>query len=622
MCGIAGFYADNELVDKLQLVGMTNALAHRGPDASGYYYGKKVKLGHRRLSIVDLSAEANQPMYSQSGQTVVVFNGEIYNYAEVAAQLGINLKTKSDTEIIAEAFERIGPRFVELLNGMFAIAICDIATQTLYLFRDRMGIKPLFYFYADGVFAFASELKSIEKLSVFQQNKSINKRAVNQFLQLGYIPAPNTIYNSVYKFPQGHYAVFDGKSVVLSNYWNISKIITDKPLATEGEALSTLQQLVESSVQYRLMADVPYGTLLSGGIDSSLVTAVARKMSGNKIDTFSIGFCDSAHDESFYAEQVARKLDTNHQLLVMTEQDAMERIADMFYYYDEPFADSSALPTMLVSQLAAKHVKMVLTGDGGDEQFMGYGMYRWASRLDNNAIRLIKRPLYEFSKHLNSRYQRIGKMFDWRKTDNLQAHIFSQEQYLFTAAEAAMFTNYNYGSAINFEFATGRQLSAAEKQAFFDYNFYLPDDLLVKVDRASMRYSLEARVPLLDYRIVEFTANLDERLKMKNGVAKYLLKQLLFKYLPKELFERPKWGFSVPLCQWLRTDLLYFAQKYLNKEIVEAAQMVDYDCVEQLLNAFYNQGIDYLYNRVWALICLHQWWKERFMQHNSAFLHN
>ena len=290
----------------------------------------------------------------------------------------------------------------------------------------------------------------------------------------------------------------------------------------------------------------------------------------------------------------------------------MERVADMFYFYDEPYADSSALPTMLVSQVAAQHVKMVLTGDGGDELFMGYGMYRWADRLANPLLQAARRPLYMASHLAGSRWQRIGKMFDWRSGDNLQTHIFSQEQYLFTTAETEHFTQASTPPMPSFEKPAGCRMSAAEQQSVFDMLYYLPDDLLVKVDRASMRHSLESRVPLLDYRIVEFAVNLHKSLKMNGDVSKYLLKRVLYKYLPPEIFDRPKWGFSVPLCNWLRTDLKYLTDKYLARSVVEQAQMVNYADVEQLLKRFYVQKIDYLYNRVWALICLHQWWVERF----------
>ncbi|MBO7433098.1 MAG: asparagine synthase (glutamine-hydrolyzing) [Salinivirgaceae bacterium] len=610
MCGIAGYYAIKGEPDKRQIERMTDVLRHRGPDADGTYVGPNVALGHRRLSIIDLSDKANQPMMSHSGRFVTVFNGEIYNYREVAAELGIEMRTTSDTEVVVEAFEQLGPQFVERLNGMFAIAICEIATQRIWLFRDRMGVKPLFYYLSDSTFAFASELKAIEQLDDFKRSRRINRLAVNKFLQLGYIPAPDTIYENVFKFHQGHYAVFDGQRLTLSRYWNLTDSITNQPIKDTDSALATLQNLIESSVRYRLIADVPYGTLLSGGIDSSLVTAVARRLCGTRTNTFSIGFKDSQHDESQYSEQVARQLDTNHHLVIMAERDAMERVADMFYSYDEPYADSSALPTMLVSQVAAEHVKMVLTGDGGDELFLGYGMYRWADRLANPLLQAARGPIAAASRLGSSRIQRIGKMFEWRRSDNLQAHIFSQEQYLFSAAETERLTLTDLCPAPNFE--TAHALSAAEKQSVFDMLYYLPDDLLVKVDRASMRHSLESRVPLLDYRIVEFAVNLHKSLKINNGEAKYLLKQVLYDYLPQELFNRPKWGFSVPLCNWLRTDLKYLTDKYLARDVVEQAQMVKYAEVERLLKRFYVQKVDYLYNRVWALICLHQWWVNRF----------
>ena len=609
MCGIAGYYTADGSPDSSQIERMTDVLRHRGPDAGGTYVGPKAMLGHRRLSIIDLSTAANQPMFSHSGRHVAVFNGEIYNYREVAAQLGIETRTTSDTEVVVEAFEQLGPQFVERLNGMFAIAICEVATQRIWLFRDRMGIKPLFYCIYDGCLLFASELKAIEQTDIFRRNKSLNNHAVSLFLQLGYIPAPDTIYNGVQKFPQGHYGVFEGGRLTLTRYWNLTDSISDQPVTDFATAKKTLKELIESSVRYRLISDVPYGTLLSGGIDSSLVTAVARRESGTRTNTFSIGFKDSRHNESPYSEQVARQLDTNHHLVVMTEQDALERVADMFYYYDEPYADSSALPTMLVSQVAAQHVKMVLTGDGGDELFMGYGMYRWADRLANPLLQAVRGPIATASRLGNSRWQRIGKMFDWRRTDNLQAHIFGQEQYLFTAAETEQLTATT--NCHTPEFKTNVPLSAAEKQSVFDMLYYLPDDLLVKVDRASMRHSLESRVPLLDYRLVEFAVNLHKSLKINNGEAKYLLKQVLYDYLPQELFNRPKWGFSVPLCNWLRTDLQYLTKKYLSHDVVEQAQMVRYTEVERLLKRFYVQKVDYLYNRVWVLICLHQWWVER-----------
>lgn len=612
MCGIAGYFSGNGQIDNVQLSAMVDKMSHRGPDACGFYIGDKVGMGHRRLSIIDLSDNANQPMYSHSGKYAIVFNGEIYNYSEIAKEFGIRTRTTSDTEVIVEAFEMIGPRIAERLNGMFAIAICEIETQRLFLFRDRLGVKPLFYYLTDNEFAFASELKSFESLKSFQKSKSVNTLAVRQFLHLGYVPAPNTIYNNVYKFPQAQYAVYDGKSLSFSHFWNLGQHVLPNPVSDEFSALDRLQNLVESSVRYRLISDVPYGTLLSGGVDSSLVTAVARKVSGDRINTFSIGFKDSKHDESRYSEHVAKCLDTRHNMLMMTEQDAIDRIADMFYYYDEPYADSSALPTMLVSSLASGHVKMVLTGDGGDELFLGYGMYRWAERLANPLVKTFRKPVYLASKFCNSRYQRIGKMFDWRDGDNLQAHVFSQEQYLFTEAEVDCLAKAQHSFGLISDPNLPRAMSPSEIQSMFDLSYYLPDDLLVKVDRASMRYSLESRVPLLDYRLVEFAISLHRNLKINGAEQKYILKQLLYKYLPKDIFNRPKWGFSVPLCRWLRSDLRYLAEEYLNKQVVESAHLVDWSETQRLLHQFYDRHVDYLYNRVWVLVCLHQWWKNRF----------
>jgi asparagine synthase (glutamine-hydrolysing) len=614
MCGISGFYQIKNKLNEHDLRAMTGILSHRGPDAQGFYIGEKVMLGHRRLSIIDLSEQANQPMFSHSGKSVIVFNGEIYNYREVTTQLGIKQKTTSDTEMIVEAFEILGPDFVNRLNGMFAMAIYRIDEQKLYLFRDRIGIKPLYYYHYDGVLAFTSELKAFEQLPSFQNEKKINPPAIRQFLHLGYIPAPMTIYKNVYKFPQGNYGVFDGNELQIKPYWVINDKIKPEIISDENEALLQLKELVESSVKYRLISDVPYGTFLSGGIDSSLVSAVAQKVSNNRLKTFSIGFESTKYNEAPFAQKVAEHLGTDHHTFTMKEQDAMDKVPVMFFYYDEPFADSSALPTMLVSEMARKHVTMTLSGDGGDELFHGYGMYQWATRLNNPLIKILRNPLYLGLSQMGNRYQRIGQMFNWQDGDDLTAHIFSQEQYFFSTRELELICK-DANQTIIFEDTSAglsRSLSPASKQALIDLKYYLPDDLLVKVDRASMRYSLETRVPLLDYRLVEFALNLDDSLKIKGKTSKYLLKELLYQYVPRELFDRPKWGFSVPLGRWLKTDLSYLSIEYLKPEKVKNAGLVNPEEVEKLLKRFYEKNQDYLYNRVWALICLHQWYYNRF----------
>jgi asparagine synthase (glutamine-hydrolysing) len=616
MCGIVGFYSPKNIFTADELKHMTDSLIHRGPDARGLFMQDTVGMGHRRLSIIDLSEQANQPMFSQSGESVIVFNGEIYNYKELSKELGLVPKTSSDTEVLVEAFEKWGPNFVSKLNGMFAMAIYQIKTNKLYLYRDRIGIKPLFYYLNNKQLAFASELKAFAQLAHFKQQKQINKIAVHQFLNLGYIPAPHTIYQNTFKFPKASYAVFDGEKLEFTTYWSPEKSIQKTVLTNFNEAKSQLANLLHSAVKYRLIADVPYGTFLSGGVDSSLVTAVAQKVSNTQLKTFSIGFAEQKFNESGYAQKVAQHLETEHHAFILTEKDAKDRIPDLFATYDEPFADSSAIPTMLVSKMARSKVTMTLSGDGGDELFDGYGMYNWAERLNNPMVHHMRFFAKTSLKIFGNRYQRIAKMFDYQTSDNLQQHIFSQEQYFFSSKELdnLMTPEYNFLAEHEIENPFNRSLNARELQAFFDLNHYLPDDLLVKVDRASMRYSLEDRVPLLDHRIVEFALNLDPKLKVHQGIQKYLLKELVYDYVPKAIFDRPKWGFSIPLNKWLKTDLAYLSHHYLAKDKIINAGFVDYPQVKNLLDAYYKKNKDWLYNRVWALICLHQWYFDGFKE--------
>ncbi|MBI9067551.1 MAG: asparagine synthase (glutamine-hydrolyzing) [Salinivirgaceae bacterium] len=614
MCGIAGFFSSNNYFFNEELSSMINSLSHRGPDAAGTYFHENLALGHRRLSIIDLSDMANQPMTSHSSNTVIVFNGEIYNYREIAKELNFNAKTTSDTEVILEAFEKWGPDFVNRLNGMFAIAIYKISENKLYLFRDRIGIKPLFYYLVDGQLAFASELKAITKLFHFKQNKHINQSAINKFLHLGYIPAPETIYSKVYKFPQGNYAVFDGAELNFTEYWNSSKQIKANCQSNFSEAKAELNYLIEDSVKYRLIADVPYGTFLSGGVDSSLVTAMAQKITNHQLKTFSIGFEDSKYNESAYARKVSKHLETDHHEYILSEKEALNLVDDIWNYYDEPYADSSALPTMLVSKMAKEQVTMTLSGDGGDELFFGYGMYQWAKRLNNPLVWNSRFLSKQVLNQLNPKYQRVSHLFDIKSKKHLNIHIFSQEQYFFSQKELKNISlnseNYFELFKLNNEI---RNLSASEKQALFDLNYYLPDDLLTKVDRASMKYSLESRVPLLDHRIVEFALNLDPNLKVKNGVSKFLLKEVLYDYVPKEIFDRPKWGFASPINKWLKTDLKYLIDDYLNESMLIEAGFVEPKITKRLIDEYLTSDKEYLYNRVWVLICLHRWYFDIYM---------
>lgn len=619
MCGIAGYISLQNKFTQQQLKDAAAVMQHRGPDADGFYFstGNKVGFAHRRLSILDLSTAANQPMLSADGRYCIVFNGEVYNFNELKQQLkdkGASLKTTSDTEVILELFAQEGPACFARMNGMFAFAIYDKRENKVTLCRDHVGIKPLFYYVAEDSFVFASELKVIR--SVIGDQLPVNSEAIPYFLHLGFIPEPMTIYKNTYKFPSAHYAEIDVNTnsiaaITPKPFWKLEDKISSRVVNDEGIAKKQLHELLYDSVKKQLVSDVPIGTFLSGGVDSSLVTAIAANVNGNdKIKTFSIAIDDGKYNEAKFARQVADHLKTDHHEFAVKEKEVMELVDKLVPAYDEPFADSSAFPTMMVSRLARKHVTVALSGDGGDELFHGYGMYQWAKRLNNPLTAVAKTPLYAASKLMGNKYQRAGNLYDYADASNITTHVFSQEQYYFKENELSSFlVNNNFDlSGINKQPRLARELSAAERQSFWDFNHYLKDDLLVKVDRASMQYSLESRVPLLDYRLVEFAYNVSAGLKIKDGTMKYLLKQVLYGHVPKEIFDRPKWGFTIPLGKWLNTDLKYLLDKYTSQTVIEKYNVVNYEAVKKLRQQYQN-GKDYLYNRLWLIIVLH-WWLE------------
>ncbi len=609
MCGIAGYYSIQPFSDENSLKRMTDAIAHRGPDSDGFFLDEHAGLGHRRLSIIDLSSAANQPMYSHNDRYVMVFNGEIFNYQEIASQVTTKLKTHSDSEVILELLSQQGPEAVNLFNGMFAIALYDKLEKALYIFRDRLGVKPIYYSFQNGKFVFASELKALLQFPDLKINRKKNQNAIAQYLNIGYIAEPQTIYEGIYKFPSGAYAKIDSTGLIISSYWKAEEKIESVTLNDFSAAKNQLNNLMRSSVQMRMISDVPFGTFLSGGIDSSLVTAIAQSVSAEPVKTFSIGFKEAGFNESEYAKKVSRHLHTEHYEFIVTYKDAIELADKIIDQYDEPYADSSAIPTMLVSKLARQYVTMTLSGDGGDELFLGYGAYKWAKRFQNPMLQTFRKPLSGMLSMLPSKYKRVGELLDYSDKKFLPSHIFSQEQYLFSSEEVKNILVERPESEFRIEqnvSSIKRKLSVTEEQALFDLNYYLKDDLLVKVDRASMKYSLETRTPFLDYRVVEFALNLNENLKLKNGTAKYLLKELLYDYVPREYFDRPKQGFAIPLKHWLKNELKHLVDFYLSKEMIEQHDVIKYSAVQKLLQRF-NNGEEYLYNRLWTLIILHQW---------------
>ncbi len=609
MCGICGFYGKNNTWEQDDLVRMTRSMNHRGPDAEGFYFEKNVGLGHKRLSIIDLSENANQPMHSSCGKYAIVFNGELYNFNEIAKELSISLKTTSDTEVVLESYVKWGAQCLHKFNGMFAFAILEKESNSLFIARDRVGIKPLFYFWDGELFAFSSELKALKKLNYISQRLKTKYSSIHQFLHLGYISGPDTIYHNIFKFPSAHYLEYSGSACDIKKYWDTREQINREPITNEQEAKEKLETLLKDSVKKRMISDVPFGTFLSGGIDSSLVTAIAQSLSSKPVNTFSIGFEYGKFDESKYAGKIAGYLGTNHHKYTVTEKEALELIPKLNDIYDEPFADSSAVPTLMVSEIARKHVTMTLSGDGGDELFMGYGAYNWARRLKNPYIKASRKLISLILSYHNNRSKRAAKLFQWNKADNLQSHIFSQEQYFFTRKEIERLLHPGYYQPINLGLSIEnfhRHLSPEEQQAFFDLDYYLKDDLLVKVDRASMQHSLETRVPLLDHNIVEFALNLHQNLKLKGKTTKYILKQVLFDHVPASYFNRPKWGFSIPLIKWLKNELFFLQDDYLNEKVIKETGIVKYEEVNKLKYLYNKKNHDYLYNRLWALIVLHK----------------
>lgn len=615
MCGIAGIISQKPFPDNY-IHGITEALLHRGPNAKGIFFNEQhtVGLGHTRLSIIDLSSDANQPMHSSDDRFVIVFNGEVYNFQSLKKELEqyYSFRTNSDTEVILQAYAKWGNDMVQKLDGMFALAIYDKLENTLFVCRDRMGKKPLFYYQDTEHFIFGSEIKSLLKHPAVKANCRINRQSIFTFLHLGYIPSPDTVYDTILKFPKGHTGIVKaGMPIALSPYWNETSFAHPSDNISVGEAKLELKKRLTDAVAKRLISDVPIGTFLSGGTDSSLITALASKQVSGKLKTFSIGFSESKFNETAYAKAVAKELGTEYVEYILSEQEAIAILDTYLHHFDEPFADTSAIPTMLVSKLARKEVTVALTGDGGDELFLGYGSYDWANRLSSGLFHRMGPVIATGLSHLGSdRLKRASHLFERVTPGQLRSHIFSQEQYFFSNEEIQelLIDDKSYRS---FSYSESRKnnLNPAELQALFDLKYYLPDDLLVKVDRASMYHALECRCPLLDHHVVEYALQLPYEFKKRGDVKKWILKELLSEYLPPSLVHRPKWGFSIPLAAWLKRDLKFMIDTYLSKSSVEALALFKYEKVNQLIHSFF-KGSDHLYHRIWTLVILHKWMKE------------
>ena len=627
MCGITGFCDFNKTLTLQDLQTATDRIKHRGPDGSGTAIfsndAATVGLGHRRLSILDLSAAGRQPMYSEDKKIVIILNGEIYNFAEIRKELktlGHTFHSHSDTEVIINAYRQYGIAGVHKFIGMFAFALYDMEQQLIFLLRDRAGVKPLHYYFKNNCLLFASELKSIYSYPVFE--KVIHEEAVSLFFKYGYIRAPYTIFKDTFKVQPGHFIKIDvaRKKVEEIKYYDVLDFYNKPKLKiAEEEALAEVDRIFTSAFQYRMVSDVPVGVFLSGGYDSSIVSAILQKNNTQKIKTFTIGFHEEKYNEAPHAKKIAAYIGTDHHEYYCTTKEAQDIFPLLADIYDEPFGDSSGIPTTLVSRFARKQVTVALSADGGDEIFAGYNRYNQLNKVNNAfaktpaAIRslianilpavpfkhlpIIKRRAAAFEK-----LEEILRSGDASTiTDTLSKHYTNKQLVKLLPGFNPGIHLYNDVGNINSENDYINTMLA------MDFKTYMVDDILVKVDRATMSVGLEGREPLLDHRIIEFVAQLPSELKYKNGNKKYLLKKLAHSYIPKQFLDRPKTGFGLPVYEWLKADLKHLLFEYINKEQLSKHNFINTRNAIALRDDFLS-GKHKNETQIWLLLMFQMWW--------------
>ncbi len=631
MCGIAGFIDFTGQSSELILDRMRDTLIHRGPDGWGSklinYKAARIGLSHRRLSIIDLSPCGAQPMSDASGKYTIVFNGEVYNFKALRGELqkkGIIFKSDSDTEVVLEAYKIWGMECLERFIGMFAFVILDLNKEVVILCRDRTGVKPLYYTTYNGLLLFGSELKAIMAHPQFE--KQIDHAVLGSFFKHGWIEAPHSIFKDTYKVKPGHFLRFslETKQIKEYCYWNASDYYNmEESDLNFNDAKEQLEELLKTACEFRMVADTEVGIFLSGGIDSSTVAAILQKNRTQKIKTFSVGFNEAEFNEAPAAKAVAAHLGTDHQEIICTEKDALDLIPKLPEHYDEPFGDSSAIPTMLVSRFAAGSVKVALSADGGDEVFGGYPKYNYSlhSLKKIKALpHIFKRPLHKLlsvsggitiSKNphhqvllekLRNTLSRNEKEFFRQRSEPM--HFSTLElQKLFNHKGAVMAPSYYDHPGLKNEMASSKFMMALE------YKTILPDDMLVKVDRATMAFSLEGREPLVDHRLLEFSARLKSSMHFNDGKLKGLLKSIAYDHIPSALLDRPKKGFSIPTDKWLRNELKELVMDMCNIQFITSQNIFESREVQRMVSNYY-KGYDRNAERIWFFLMFQMWYKK------------
>ena len=625
MCGICGFVSKQD-ISVQRLKDMNDTMYHRGPDDSGEEIydmpdGYHVGLAQRRLSILDLSASGHQPMHSNDKQISIVFNGEIYNFKELREQLrDYEFHSTCDTEVILAAYLKWGIACLEKLNGMFAICIYDRNLQEVFLARDRIGKKPLYYYYKNNNLVFASELKPIMCCPDFE--KEIHTEILARYLCIQYIADPDTVFRNVYKLAPGSVLRFKGGEINTWKYWDIKsayKAGIKEPVKDYKEAKSGLKEILGQAVADRMVADVPIGTFLSGGYDSSLISAIATEYSDTPVKTYCIGFGEKEFNEAVYAKKIAQYLGTDHTELYIAEQDMMEMVDSIADYYDEPFADSSQIPSMLVSHLAKQDVTVVLSGDGGDEFFCGYDAYE----------KVRQAQLFEFPGAVVGGISQLpgikNKDIISRLPSKIQIVAGNRDAQTKTQFSTRYYMKHIYPMLLDSEsqqsclFENERKYEVRNwqiRRMLLDMETYLPADILCKVDRASMKYSLETRCPILDTRVMEYSFRIPHKFKYNKGSKKYILKDLAYDYIPKDLLERPKQGFGVPINKWLRGPLKEQLTDYADTNFLKEQGIFNPEYMQNFLKRYFDgtcggktDGSDYS-QYVWAFFVFQMWYKK------------
>ena len=619
MCGITGMFdtLGRREFDRSLLRSMNDAQSHRGPDADGEHHEPGVALGHRRLSIIDI-ATGQQPLYNEDGSVGVVFNGEIYNYQALIPELqalGHVFHTRSDTEVIVHGWEAWGERCVERFRGMFAFALWDRNNDTLFLARDRLGVKPLHYaLLADGTLLFGSEMKSLLRHPGLRRD--VDPLAVEEYFAFGYVAEPRSIYRGLFKLESAHTLTVRRGSPIPAQrrYWDV-RFSLDQNLGVE-EACDELRRRLAESVRLRMISEVPLGAFLSGGVDSSAIVATMAQESASTVNTCSIAFDDPAYDESRYAAIVARRYETRH-FVDRVASDDYDLIDDLARVYDEPYADSSAIPTYRVCQLARKHVTVALSGDGGDETFGGYRRYRlhlMEERLRRALPAAVRRPIFGALGRYYPKADWAPRMFRGKTTfqamarSSVQAYVHSMSlatedlrQALFSPALRRDLGGYRAGEVFERHAGNARTDDPLALIQYIDYKTYLVGDINTKVDRASMAHSLEVREPLMDHPLIEWMATLKTRLKMSGGQGKVLLKRSMKPYLPKDILYRPKMGFAVPLARWFRGPLRDRVRADLTKGVLAECGLFDQASLTSLVDQHQSNSRDHS-SPLWACL--------------------